>query len=273
MGLVAVACAAQAIPPASKIDASNLDSSHLVETLKAHQRQLDPLREQYSFHETAEFLTLGDDGSVEKKTVSDYKMFYVNTHPVRVLLHRNGQPLNEEDATRTQQHLVKDTAKAKKTAPGEATENMMSVWSVLQGMRFTNPRHVAWQGRPSLMLDFTGDPEARGGGIGESIAKKFHGTVWIDEQDWEVAHLEARLDDKLSMAGGLLLQMEKGSSFVVDQRRVNNEIWLPAGMDVTLSGRALLFKSFRQVIHLRDDGYGKASSQQSQVARLVPGGR
>jgi len=121
IGLVAVACAAQTIPLASKIDASNLDSSHLVETLKAHQRQLDPLREQYSFHETAEFLTLGDDGSVEKKTVSDYKMFYVNTHPVRVLLHRNGQPLNEEDATRTQQHLVKDTAKANSapaTTPG-----------------------------------------------------------------------------------------------------------------------------------------------------------
>jgi hypothetical protein len=266
--MAAALAVAQTSPPP---ESSSFDNGRLVQTLQARQRQLDPVREQYSYHETAEFQTLNDDGSVEKKTVSDYKMFFVNTHPVRVLLHRNGKPLDQEDAERTQQHLVHDTAKARKIGPGEATDNMMSVWSVLQGMRFNNPRHVQWQGRPALMLDFAGDPAQKGGGLGESIAKKFHGTVWIDEQDWEVAHLEARLDDKLSMAGGFLLQMEKGSSFLIDQQRVNGEIWLPSRMDVVVSGRALLVKSFRQVIHVRDDAWVKSGD--TEVAKLRAGGR
>jgi len=261
---VGISLAQQPAPP-------QYDAKRLLQSLKDHQRKIDQLRGQYSYRETAEFLTLDDQGNVTRRTVSDYKMFFVNTHPVRVLEHRNGQPLDEDAAASTREHLVKDTARAQRAAPGDSTDGTMSVWSLLETMKFTNPRHVQWQGRPTLLLDFASDPDIKSSGMAESVARRFHGQLWIDEQDWEVAHLESHLDDTMRWMGGIVLQVEKGSRVVMDQQRVNDEIWLPSKMDVEFSGRAFLLKGFRQVIHLRDDQYVKASNQ--QVAKLASGGR
>ncbi len=52
---------------------------------------------------------------------------------------------------------------------------------------------------------------------------------------------------------------------------MNGEIWLPSRMDVVVSGRALLVKSFRQVIHVRDDAWVKSGD--TEVAKLRAGGR
>jgi hypothetical protein len=66
--------------------------------------------------------------------------------------------------------------------------------------------------------------------------------MWIDEQDKQVARLEAYLADSYNVGGGVLAKLRKGASFVLEQRRVNDEIWLPSIADINLSVRVLLVK-------------------------------
>ena len=74
------------------------------------------------------------------------------------------------------------------------------------------------------------------------------GTVWIDAQDIEVARLEARIIDDYRVVGGLLASVKKGSDLIVEQERVNGEVWLPSLLDFSLDARFMLFKSVHERI-------------------------
>ena len=78
--------------------------------------------------------------------------------------------------------------------------------------------------------------------------------MWVDERAHQVVRLEARLSNSAKIGGGLLGSVQKGSAAVFEQTLVNNEVWLPSYLEEHLSGRFLVFKSYREdfVIHYRD---------------------
>jgi len=49
----------------------------------------------------------------------------------------------------------------------------------------------------------------------------------VDEKAHQVARLEAYFVGDVKIAGGLLANLQKGTSFVFEQAFVNNEVWLP----------------------------------------------
>ena len=57
-------------------------------------------------------------------------------------------------------------------------------------------------------------------GMMEDASKKLQGTIWIDEADRQVAHLEVSFDDNFHVAGGPVRDVQKGSSFRFDQAPV-----------------------------------------------------
>jgi hypothetical protein len=71
---------------------------------------------------------------------------------------------------------------------------------------------------------------------------KTAGVMWIDEEDKQVARLEAVLFESLSVGGGVIAKFKKGATFTLDKERVNGEIWLPTQMDINFSLRVLLVK-------------------------------
>ena len=90
-----------------------------------------------------------------------------------------------------------------------------------------NGRYETYRGREALVYDFEPNPQFKPHTRAESLANKLGGTVWIDVQDVEVARLEARLIDNYRVAGGLLGSVKTGSDLIVEQERVNGEVWLP----------------------------------------------
>jgi len=66
--------------------------------------------------------------------------------------------------------------------------------------------------------------------------------MWVDEKSKEIARLEARLNDNMKMAGGLLATLKSGGAFVIEQEFINNELWLPSYEEVNLSAKLFLFK-------------------------------
>ena len=138
-------------------------------------------------------------------------------------------------------------------------------------MDVRNPRRETYRGRPTIVFDFVGRKDAKTHGLVEDASKKLQGTMWVDEADRQIAHLEVSFNDNFRIAGGLLASIEKGSSFRFDQAPVNGEIWLPTGGEGAMQARVLLVKSFRQHFQERDYDYKRfrVETQQPKDAKAV----
>src|SRR5664279_3246306 len=88
-------------------------------------------------------------------------------------------------------------------------------------MEVRNPRRETWHNRPAIVFDFVGRKDAKTHGLAEDTSKELQGSIWIDEADRQVAHLEVSFNDNFRVAGGLVASIEKGSSFHFDQVPVN----------------------------------------------------
>jgi hypothetical protein len=54
--------------------------------------------------------------------------------------------------------------------------------------------------------------------------------------------MEARFSDSARIGAGILASVDKGTSFVMEQARINDEVWLPSYDEAHISGRLLFFK-------------------------------
>jgi hypothetical protein len=260
--LAPVVAGAQAIP----------DVPTLMNQVREHQRQLESVQENYTFHERDVIDRLNKDGSVKKTETEEYEIFYVNTHEVRRQIRKDGKDLDADQQRKEQERVAKYVEKAQKTPPGQAPngEVVISVSRILAVVKVSAPRRVTLDNRPTIAFDFTGDPHAKAHGIAEEAARRMSGTVWIDEQDRQVRRLVARLDDNLHVGLGMV-SLGKGSNLVFDQKLVNNELWLPTSADVYLNARAFLVVGLRANVHVTDNDYKKfhAEAQQAPGAKVA----
>jgi hypothetical protein len=72
---------------------------------------------------------------------------------------------------------------------------------------------------------------------------KFHGRVWIDKSDLQLAKLDVEAIDTVSV-GWVLARIHKGTRVTLEQIRVNDEVWLPEHVTFKVDARVALFKGF-----------------------------
>jgi hypothetical protein len=77
------------------------------------------------------------------------------------------------------------------------------------------------------------------------IMQKFKARAWVSESDYELVRVEVEAIRDLSFGMGLLARVHKGTVATYERRKVNNEVWLPAKVTWTASGRLLLLRRLR----------------------------
>jgi len=87
----------------------------------------------------------------------------------------------------------------------------------------------------------------------------FSARAWVSESDYELVRVEAEAIKDLSIGMGLLARVHKGTVASFERRMVNNEVWLPAKVTWTASGRLLLLKRLRLRGVSEFSGYRKFS--------------
>jgi hypothetical protein len=75
--------------------------------------------------------------------------------------------------------------------------------------------------------------------------KKFHGRIWVSEEDYQVARIEMEALEDLTIGWGVVGRLHEGTRLVFARRKVDDETWLPAEMRLEASGRTLLFRTFK----------------------------
>jgi hypothetical protein len=230
-----------------------LDPVELVRRLKANQKQLEERRKDYVCDFTEETRALDSKGTVKKTETNDYELFFDSGYPITRQVRKEGKPLDAHEVQKEGQRVAEEIKKARDLAARHARDNdenpdEIRIDHILHATVMKNGRYETYGGRGALVYDFEPNPQFKPHTRAESLANKLGGTVWIDAQDIEVARLEARLTDNFRVAGGLLGSVKTGSDLIIEQERVNGEVWLPSFLDFSLDARIMLVKSVHERI-------------------------
>ncbi len=77
------------------------------------------------------------------------------------------------------------------------------------------------------------------------IMRNFRARAWVSESDYELVRVEAEAIRDVSFGWGVLARVHQGTVASYERRKVNNEVWLPAKVTWTASGRLLLLRRLR----------------------------
>jgi hypothetical protein len=244
-------------PKKSQVQLPDLEA--LFKKIDENQKALRKITENYAGSRTEEETEYDGSGKAKKVEKNRYTFFYLDGEEVSTLVEKDGQPLSEpeqkkeDEKTRKrieelQKHEAKKEAKEKKDAEqGREDKNNgdPGIEVFLRACQFTNPRRERFRGQDVLVFDFAPNPQFKPRKLEEKVVQKLAGVVWIDEKALDVARLEAYFVGDMKMAGGLLANVQKGTSLVLEQGFINNEVWLPTYEEAQVGARVLLVKGFK----------------------------
>jgi len=250
------------------------DIRELMRQVQEHQKKLDQVRENYTYTSYQVVQDVDANGQMKKTESSEYEDFFVNGHVIERKVKANDRPLDQNAERKETERVAKLVEKAEKTPREKPLEGpSITIGRLLEIMDVRNERRELYRGDPTIVFDFVGRKDAKTHGFAEDASKKLQGTLWVNEADRQVAHLEVSFTDNFRMVGGLVATVQKGSNFRFDQAKVNGEIWLPTGAEGTVQARLLLFKNLRQRFRERCYDYKrfKVEAEQQKDAKMGTG--
>lgn len=253
--------AAAVVQPLPDIDVGGL--MHEVET---RQKAAEAIEKDYLYHAVDTVEQLDRQGKVKKTQTKEYDVFWVEGVPVRKLTKKDGRALSVDEQRKESERIDKAVKKArekraKAEAKGKETDpngnEEVTVSRLLELGSFGNARRVTLDGRRTIAVDFAGDPKAETRNRMEAVIRDTAGTVWVDEQDRALARVEGHFLKSFKIGAGLVVNIEKGTSFSMVQRKVNGEVWLPERIEGRGAARAFLLFNFRGSFREIDSDYRK----------------
>lgn len=246
------------------------DLKALFKEIDENQKAIDKLKENYAGTETEEETEYSGDGKVKKREVRESTFFYLDGDEITTLVKKDGKPLDEKEQEKENERVRKridehQKRQAKKEAKEEKAKEQgksedkdePGIEVFLRACQFVNPRRERFRGQDVLVFDFEPNPEFKPSKLAEKVVQKLAGVVWIDERAHDVARLEAYFVGDVKIAGGLVANLQKGTSFVFEQAFINNEVWLPTYMEAHIGARVLLVKGFKMSVATRYSDYRK----------------
>lgn len=272
---------ATAAEPSSAVTADNTlpDIPTLMRQVEVHQRQAEMIEKDYFFREDSTVNELNGSGGVKKTEERAFEIYWLQGVRVARMVRKDNKDLSADELKKEDDRIDREVAKekekrAKADANGKETDSTgreeITLSRILELGSFSNPRRQLIAGRPTILVDYTGDPHVKTRNPGEAALKVLTGTIWVDEQDKAVARIEAHFFDNFKIGGGLVVSVHKDTAFTLANVRINNEVWLPGTLDAHGQARYLLFFSLSGDAHVRSSGYRKFKATSTLLPNFSP---
>ncbi len=252
------------------------DIPELMRAVEVNQRASEAVEKDYLYRSVQTQEETDGHGGVKKSETREYDIFWVNGVPVHRMTRKNGKELSAEEQKKENEQIDKEVAKAKERRAkadekGAETDpqghDLVTVSRLLELGSFTNARRVQLNGRDTIAVDFAGDPKAKTKTRFEDVIRDLAGTAWVDEQDRMLVKAQGHFLNNFKVGGGMVVNIQKGTNFSMEQRKVNGEVWLPAMVEGQGSARALLFFSFNGRFRAVESDYRKFKA----TSTILPG--
>jgi hypothetical protein len=253
------------------------DLKALFKEIDDNQKAIDKIKENYTGTRAEEETEYDKTGKVTKREAKEYTFFYLDGDEISTLISKDRKPLGEEEQKKENEKTQKEIREhekkdAKDKEKPKKDDDDPGIEVFLRACQFVNPRRERFRGQDVLVFDFEPNPEFKPHKLAEKVVQKLAGVVWIDEKSHDVARLEAYFVGDFKLAGGMVANLQKGTSFVFEQAFTNNEVWLPTYAEVHVGVRVLLVKGFKVNAVIRYSDYKRFNVESISTVGKPKGG-
>jgi hypothetical protein len=208
----------------------------------------------YTYIERDEEHKLDAKGQIKSTEVKTYEVMELYGEQVQRLIEKDDKPLDPKDAAKEEEKIQKvidkrkneseeQRNKRKEKEEKDREEDRKFVREVADAYNFKLVGTELVGGREAWVID--GEPRSDFvPHMKESkFLTKFRGRVWIDKSDLQLSRMDVECLDTISW-GLFLARFHKGSRFMLEQTRVNQEVWLPRQLTAKVDVRLALLKNF-----------------------------
>jgi hypothetical protein len=208
----------------------------------------------YTYTEREEEHKLDGKGEIKTTEVKTYEVMELYGEQVQRLIEKDDKPLDAKDAAKEEEKIQKvidkrknesDEARRKREEKEEKDreEDRKFVREVADAYNFKLVGTELVGGREAWVIDGEPRPDFVPHMKESKFLTKFRGRVWIDKSDLQLAKMDVECLDTISW-GLFLARFHKGSRFMLEQTRVNQEVWLPRQLTAKVDVRLALLKNF-----------------------------
>jgi len=247
----------------------------LFRAVAAKDLENDKRQRDYTYTEREVQNKLDGRGNVQSTEAKTYEVLQIYGQQVQRLIEKDDKPLSKKDADKEEEKIQKiiekrksesaaDRKKREEHEEKDREDGRKFVTEVADAYNFNLVGTEQVGGRDAWVID--GEP--RPGFVPHmkqaKLLSKFHGRVWIDKADLQLARMDVECLDTLSF-GLFLARFHKGSRLMLEQTRINDEVWLPAHLTAKIDVRVALVKGFNVGIEQTFRDYKKFRSSSKIV--------
>jgi hypothetical protein len=221
----------------------------------------------YTYVERDDEHKLDGKGQIKSSEVKTYEVMELYGEQVQRLIEKDDKPLDPKEAAK-EEEKIQEVIDKRKDESDEARRKREDkenkdrehdrefVREVADAYNFHLAGTESLSGRDAWVID----AEPRSGYEPHmkdaKFLPKFRFRAWIDKADAQWAKLDIECIDTVSV-GLFLARIHKGSRIVIEQTRVNDEVWLPLHVSLKVDARIALLKEFDEEQDLTFRDYKK----------------
>jgi hypothetical protein len=217
----------------------------------------EEIAKNYTYVERDDTRVFNGDGSLKRARLRTFDVTMTEGSPYKRLTAIDDKPLTAEQERGEEEKLRQSIEERRKETPQQRSKriaewdkrrqkNRAFVDELLSAMDFRLLGKETVAGRPAWVIEATPHPGYHPKSTETKFLTKMNAKMWVDCQDYQAARVEAEATDDISF-GVFLAKVRKGSRFVIEQAKVNDEVWMLKRAEGRISGR-ILFSSFAQTL-------------------------
>jgi hypothetical protein len=221
----------------------------------------------YTYVERQEERKLDGKGQVKSTETKTYDVMEIYGEQVQKQIAKDDKPLSVKDAQKEDEKIQKLIDKRKNESEGdrkkrlekeekEREDERQFVREVADAYNFKFVGIEKLEGRDNYVIDGEPKPGYQPVRKEAKILPKTRFRVWIDKDDSQMKKLDVEFIDTVSF-GLFLARLHKGSRVVIEQTRVNDEVWLQQHIALKVDARIALLKEFDIEVDVSDRDYKK----------------
>jgi len=236
----------------------------------------DKRQRDYTYIQREEQHRLDGKGQTKSTEVKTSEIMELYGEQVERLIAKDDKPLSDKDAKKEEEKIQKlvdkrknesaeDRTKREEKEEKEREQGRQFVSEVADAYNFHFVGVESLAGRDTYVIDGEPRPGYEPHLKEAKILPKFRFRAWIDKDESQWKKLDIQCIDTVSF-GLFLARIHKGSRILIDQTRVNDEVWLPQHVDVKIDVRLALLKNF----NVEDDITYRDYKKFRTATKIVP---
>ena len=236
----------------------------------------DKRQRDYTYIQREEQHRLDGQGQVKSTEIKTTEIMELYGEPVERLIAKDDKPLSDKDSKKEEQKIQEliekrknesehDRKKREEKEEKEREQGRQFVREVADAYNFRFAGIESLAGRDTYVIDGEPRPGYEAHMKEAKLLPKFRFRAWIDKDESEWTKLDIQCIDTVSF-GVFLARFHKGSRIILEQTRVNDEVWLPQHVAVKIDVRLALLKNF----NVEDDITYRDYKKFRTGTRIVP---